>query len=292
MLVNNTIHLQKVNMEKEESEKEKVYISQDLLNKAKESSVGNSRGVIYGDQTLALDTQNIQTLKQEFKNDFFKYENVFIAKGEAKKYLEDIKEFVMDDLNVGKADKDNDGVLSISESIYAKDTYDEYSGELIKAVDYLPSSLINDLKKDTSVYMSINEIINENIKVDTDKSGDVSAEEVVSLFEKQESFSRPSTPAIDSLELGSLNQIDKKEVKDIGSKLDTALEELKRQLAEVEKRIQELTRKLLKASDEEKLILNNQLKGLSAQRSEIFGKIMQVIQEFSDALETGDFSSL
>lgn len=257
--INNTNTLL-ANNTKPNNKEETVYIDKKLIEEAKlHSEKENQVGVIYGNNTIALDMQNVQALKKKFKDDFSKYENILIAKDDAKKYLDDINHFVLVDLEVASADKNKDGIISVAESLHTKNQFNPYEGTIDKPSDVLHPELIKILEQDNSRFMSINEIINTNIRVDKNKDGEVTVKEVGKYLGVQEE--KEVAPPTGS----AMN-------------LEDRLEELMDKLKEIEQKIASLTSKMQSASEEEMMILNEQLIVLMGQQTAIMAQVQVLLK--------------
>jgi len=222
-----------------------VYISKKLIQDAKEVSVQNpqSKTVIYGENIIPIDSHIFKSLQSDFKNDFSQYQGIAIAEGNAKAYLEKIVDFVMEDLNIKNADKNKDGDISMSESLYTKNTLKD--GFIVKPIEFLDQDTIAEIKKDDRLFASINEIVDENIELDKDRDGKVTAKEIT-----------------DSSEGGE----------------DKVMKELYAKLALLSQKISALTSKLANADEKTSMLLNSQLQGYMKEQSSITSQIKKVIE--------------
>ncbi len=160
-------------------QKDKIYLSKDLLQKAHTANHEvNRTAVIYGDKVMAIDNSVLGGLESEYKQGFSQYQGILIARGEAQKYIQKISDFVLKDLNVANADKNHDGMISVAESLDTRRIVDEKSGKILKPSEVLPIGLTTQIKKDNSNFMSINDIINIQIKLDKNKDGKISIKEI------------------------------------------------------------------------------------------------------------------
>ena len=225
---------------------EPVYISKDLINQAQEISSQNpqSQTVIYGEKVISIDSGNFQDLKADFRGDFSQHNGIIIAQGDAQAYLEKIVDFVMNDLNVKNADKDRDGNISMSESLYTKNTI--IDGFIMKPIDFLDQESINKVKQDDTIAASIKEIIDENIEIDKDRDGKVTAKEV-------------------SSSCGVSGE-------------DRAMKELYEKLSVVTKNIGRLMKQLDGADETTSALLNNQLQSFMQEQSGIVSQIKKVLE--------------
>ena len=259
MLVNNQNLIQ--NMDKSSSSNEKITISKDTLDKALELNRENSNqvAVIFDNKVMAIDDTNFTDLKNQFKDDFVQYRGVLIAKNGAKEYLEKIESFVLKDLNVGSADKNSDGNLSVAESIYAKNIVDFEQSRISSLSEVAPSDELERLKGNNSHFISINEIININMQIDTNKNGKVSMEELKSDF----------------------NKFEKEDVSLSGGAGDSEsiLEKLYKKLKELQKQIAKITAKMESSSEEEAQMYQGQLVALNSQVAGINAQIMKILQK-------------
>ena len=160
-------------------QKDKIYLSKDLLQKAHTANHEvNRTAVIYGDKVVAIDNSVLGGLESEYKQGFSQYQGILIARGEAQKYIQKISDFVLKDLNVANADKNHDGMISVAESLDTRRIVDEKNGKILKPSEVLPIGLTTQIKKDNSNFMSINDIINIQLKLDKNKDGKVSIKEI------------------------------------------------------------------------------------------------------------------
>jgi hypothetical protein len=160
-------------------QKDKIYISQDLLSKAHvANNQPNKTAVIYDDKVVAIDNNILGGLRGEYKQDFQQYQGILIARGEAQKYIQKISDYVLKDLNVANADKNHDGMISVAESLDTRRIVDEKTGSILKPTEVLSISLVSEIKKDNSNFMSVNDIINLHMKLDKNKDGKVSIKEI------------------------------------------------------------------------------------------------------------------
>ena len=160
-------------------QKDTIYLSKDLLQKAHTANHEvNRTAVIYGDKVMAIDNSVLGGLESEYKQGFSQYQGILIARGEAQKYIQKISDFVLKDLNVANADKNHDGMISVAESLDTRRIVDEKNGKILKPTEVLPISSVIQIKKDNSNFMSINNIINIQIKLDKNKDGKVSIKEI------------------------------------------------------------------------------------------------------------------
>jgi len=157
------------------SSQEKIYISKETFNKAKEIANKGNIALIYGDKVVKLHKDTLNDLISNFKGDIKTYDGIYIATNKAKEYMKKITDFVMNDLDVASADANKDGVLTSQEKINAKSML--YDNKIVKPKDVLSTNeLINFIFQQKSE--TVDDIINENIKFDKDKDGRVSALEV------------------------------------------------------------------------------------------------------------------
>jgi DNA-binding transcriptional MerR regulator len=240
------------------TKKDKVYISQELWDKAKEfSHHPNKTAVIFGEQTMAIENDILDTLKMTFPNSFSKHDNILLAKNEAKEYLNKIANLVLNELNVANADVDKNGMISMAESLDTRNTINEFTGTISKPRDYLPVDLIRIVEQDNSNFMSINDILNLHIELDKNKDGDVTIKEIID-------DATPKNYASEPLEPGDQN----------------ILEELYEQQRELEKKISDLMSKMAGMKNEEDILLaQDQLNSLNTQLSAINAKIMSILDE-------------
>ncbi len=127
---------------------------------------------------MAIDNSVLGGLESEYKQGFSQYQGILIARGEAQKYIQKISDFVLKDLNVANADKNHDGMISVAESLDTRRIVDEKNGKILKPSEVLPIGLTTQIKKDNSNFMSINDIINIQIKLDKNKDGKISIKEI------------------------------------------------------------------------------------------------------------------
>ncbi len=160
-------------------QKDKIYLSKDLLKKAQmANNEPNKTAVIYGDKVVAIDNGILGGLESEYKRGFSQHKGILIAKGGAQKYIQKISDFVLKDLNVANADKNHDGMISVAESLDARRIVDKKNGTILKPIEVLPISSVIQIKKDNSNFMSINDIINIQLKLDKNKDGKISIKEI------------------------------------------------------------------------------------------------------------------
>lgn len=161
---------------------DKISLTQSIIDEAKNLTTDTQKAIIYDDKVLTLSMDTIQDLHQHFQGSIQKYEDIFIATDKAKSYLHSISNFVLDDLNVQKADKNKDGVLTMAEGLDAKSIL--LHDRIVKPKDILSPDDIAYFKKDNSVLNTVDEIIEENINFDSDKDGKVSVAEVEAHLKK------------------------------------------------------------------------------------------------------------
>ena len=196
----------------------------------------NTTAVIYGDQVTAIDNDILKGLLSDFQGDFSKYQNIVIADNQAKDYLEKITEFVLEDLNVANADKNKDGFISIAESLDTKNTITE-DDKIVKARDALPKDVIKEIEKDDSIFMSINDIINVHIQLDTDKDAKVSVEEIYDKYSDLKSQKNGETS--DSGGNGSVVAMLYKQLEKIDEMLNTVVAKQKSASSDVSLKVYE-----------------------------------------------------
>ena len=157
------------------SSREKIYISKETFNKAKEIASKGDIALIYGSNVVKLHKDTLNDLISNFKGDIKTFDGIYIATNKAKEYMEKITDFVMNDLDVASADANKDGVLTPQEKINAKSML--YDNKIVKPKDVLSTNeLINFISHQKSE--TIDDIIDENIRFDKNKDGKVSALEV------------------------------------------------------------------------------------------------------------------
>lgn len=224
---------------------EPIYIPQKFLKLAEEISTQNPQAqtVIYGENVIPIDSLVFKVLKDDFKNDFSQYKGIMIAHGSAKSYLEKIVDFVKDDLNIEKSDKNHDGNISVSESLHTKHVIKD--GFIVKPVEFLDKETIDKMKKDKSLFASINEIIDENIALDKDRDGKVTVKEIES---------------------------------DGANGEDKVMKDLYAKLALIAQKVAALSQKLATADEKTSMFLNSQLQGYMKEQSSITAQIKQVLQ--------------
>ncbi len=240
------------------SNKDTIYISKDLFEEAKKSShYFNKTAVIFNNQVMAIENEILKTLKDEFKQDFKKYENILIAKNKAEEYLKKISNYVLAGLNVANADKNQDGMITIAESLDTRNIVDEHSSLILKPRDVLPLGLINIIEKDNSNFMSVNDILNLHISLDKNKDGVVTIQEIT----EDENIRN--------------NQIE--ESSNGGGK--DILDELYERQRKLQKQITQLTLKMSNADEEQSQMLQDKLAGLNSQLSAVTAQIMAILKE-------------
>ena len=164
------------------SSREKIYISKETFNKAKEIASKGDIALIYGSNVVKLHKDTLNDLISNFKGDIKTFDGIYIATNKAKEYMEKITDFVMNDLDVASADANKDGVLTSQEKINAKSML--YDNKIVKPKDVLSTNeLINFISHQKSE--TIDEIIDENIRFDKNKDGKVSVSEVKKGFKTQ-----------------------------------------------------------------------------------------------------------
>jgi len=285
IIENNLERLQNItNNQNTNKSKETIYVKKELFEQAqKHSSNYNSYGIVYGDKVLSISEKNLNDLKNIFKKDMLQYENIYVAKGNAKNYLDQISNLVLEDLNVKNADKNKDGIISYAESLDVRNILDFERNSILKPRDVLKEEDIKKIEQNNSTFMSINDIIDLHIQIDKNKDGDVSFKELgLYAYQKNEKNLPPlnNSGDMDPLSVGEgggnplegVNSISDEE------KMEK-LKELFKKLNELQKKLNDLTSKLQSASDREKMLLNDQINQLNAQISVVFTQIFQIYKQ-------------
>jgi len=285
IIENNLERLQNItNNQNTNKSKETIYVKKELFEQAqKHSNNYNSYGVIYGDRVLSISEKNLNDLKNIFEKDMLQYENIYVAKGNAKNYLDQISNLVLEDLNVKNADKNKDGIISHAESLDVKNVLDFERNSILKPRDVLKEEDIKKIEQDNSTFMSINDIIDLHIQIDKNKDGDVSFEEIgLHIYQKNEKNLPPLNNAADMDPLlvkeGGGNPLEGVNSISDEEKMEK-LKELFKKLNELQKKLNDLTSKLQSASDREKMLLNDQINQLNAQITVIFTQIFQIYKQ-------------
>ena len=94
-----------------------------------------------------------------------------IAKDNAKSYLIKLSDYINNDLNVAKADKNKDGLITMVESLDIKNIVN--ADTFLKPRDVLSEKELKELEKDTRVVMTTNDIFNIHIELDKNKDGKI-----------------------------------------------------------------------------------------------------------------------
>lgn len=285
IIENNLERLQNItNNQNTNKAKETIYVKKELFEQAqRHSSNYNSYGVVYGDKVLSISEKNLNDLKNIFKKDMLQYENIYVAKGDAKNYLDQISNLVLKDLNVKNADKDNNGIISYAESLDVKNILDFQSNSILKPRDVLNEEDIKKIEQNNSTFMSINDIINLNIKIDKNKDGEVSFKEIgLHIYQKNEKnlSSLNDSGGIDPFlaAKGGGNPLEGTTSITDEEKMEK-LKELFKKLNEIQKKLNDLTSKLQSASDREKMLLNDQINQLNAQMAVVLTQIFQIYKQ-------------
>ena len=285
IIENNLERLQNIkNNQNTNKAKKNIYVKKELFEQAqRHSSNYNSYGVVYGDKVLSISEKNLNDLKNIFKKDMLQYENIYVAKGDAKNYLDQISNLVLKDLNVKNADKDNNGIISYAESLDVKNILDFQSNSILKPRDVLNEEDIKKIEQNNSTFMSINDIINLNIKIDKNKDGEVSFKEIgLHIYQKNEKnlSSLNDSGGIDPFlaAKGGGNPLEGTTSITDEEKMEK-LKELFKKLNEIQKKLNDLTIKLQSASDREKMLLNDQINQLNAQMAVVLTQIFQIYKQ-------------
>jgi len=227
-------------------QKDKIYLSKDLLKKAQmANNEPNRTAVIYGNKVVAIDNGILGGLESEYKQGFSQYKGILIARGAAQKYIQKISDFVLKDLNVANADKNHDGMISVAESLDTRRIVDEKNGTILKPIEVLPVSSVIEIKKDNSNFMSINDIINIQIKLDKNKDGKISIKEIK----------------------------DGQPTKGVGQSI---IDGLYKQLAKLEKEAAKIIKKLTHADEKHAKILQRQLAIINVEILAVLDKLRKM----------------
>ncbi len=162
---------------------DKIILKKELFEEAKKLTNNKNKALIFDNSIVVLDMYVIQELHQTFKGDIKKYDNIFIATNRAKNYINKIIDFVLNDLNVAKADGNHDGFLTVAESLDAK--------RVVKDGEVLSLQEIKELEKNNEIFISVNEIINLHIKLDKNKDGKVKINEIEKDLKSKENVQKP-----------------------------------------------------------------------------------------------------
>jgi uncharacterized protein YfcZ (UPF0381/DUF406 family) len=267
-------------------ENDKIYLSQKLLDEAKEiSSSSEYYGLVYNDKTVAINQSNIDTLTKLFGSDVVSYEDIYIATNDAEEYMKEVEEYVLNNIDTASES------VSLSDSVNIEDVL---SPELYSMLDIQSTSY------EEESFISINDIINLHISFDTTDELSQSDEEsaidsyaensTIPIATNSSSSTTSSTSSTTSSTTSSSSSSTQASggaggasgVTQSSSDTEAELEELYERLAELEKQISELTTKLKKAEDEEIERINQQIATLNAQVASINAEIQSFLEKESE----------
>lgn len=230
------------------NQKSIISLSKDTLDNAKNLNIlPTQTAVIFGNEVIALDNKNLDSLKKEFKNDFVDYDGIVIAKDNAENYLKNILNYVNNDLNIANADKNRDGLITMGESLDIRNIIDVDNKSLLKPREILSEEEILEIEKDTTILITTADIFNIHIELDKNKDGKITLEEI--------------TESKSTTESNNTNKSDNKDI----------LEELYQKQRELFKQISQLSSVANPSDSQQSQIngLNAQLQGINAQISAI-----------------------
>jgi len=241
-------YTQNLNLNLNLNQKSTISLSKDTLDNAKNLNILPSQtAVIFGNEVIALDNKNLDSLKKEFKNDFVDYDGIVIAKDNAENYLNNILNYVNNDLNIANADKNRDDLITMGESLDIRNIVDVDNKSLLKPREILSEEEILEIEKDTAILITTADIFNIHIELDKNKDGKITLEEI--------------TESKSTTESNNTNKSDNKDI----------LEELYKKQRELFKQISQLSSVANPSDSQQSQIngLNAQLQGINAQISAI-----------------------
>jgi hypothetical protein len=234
------------------SNNEKIYISKEVYNKAKEITSQGKEALVYDNKVLALNKETISELSDSFRGDIKSWNGIYFATGKAKNYVQKISDFVLNDLGVKEADKNRDGIISPKEKIEAKSML--YNNQLVKPAYVLSTDeLLEFIKHQKSE--SIDEIIDENIQIDKNRDGKVTVDEIVEDMAQR---------------AGS------------GDRSEDILEKLQKELEKLQKELGRLNQELqLSVDDNRKEMLLKQIRFVSTKMNTVIAEIEEIMEQLS-----------
>jgi len=240
-------------------DKETVYMSKGLYDEAKNANNDpNKTAVIFNNKVTAIENETLQSLKNDFPNDFKKYEDILIATNDVEKYLNKNSNNI---LNGSDDDKDKHGTTEKEESSDTKKT----SNAISQPGNGLLSEFKGTIQKANSNIATANEILTLQISNDQTQYLDTSSDKT-----------QEADPSTVEAKSGGVSN-DKAEEPAEGDK--SRLEELYEKQKKIQKQVTELNLKISKVDESEAKTLENRLTSLNAELASIQEQIMAQIKE-------------
>ena len=233
---------------------ETIYMSKGLYEEAKNANDDpNKTAVIFNNKVVLVDNEKLESLKNEFPNDFKKYEDILIASKDAEKYLNKNSNNLLTPSN-----EDNNAITSKVKSLNTNNI-------ISKQRDELEAEFKGTRNKNNSNFNSANELLNLKISLNKDKNLDITNDKI-----QDSNTSKDKTQEADI----SNDKTDEASNKDKGN-----LEELYKRQSKLQKQVSQVTMQMSKADEEETENLQNKLSSLNAEIAVIQEQIMAQIKE-------------
>jgi hypothetical protein len=247
MTVNNDVSLYDIyETTRENSQQNKLYISQQLFDEAQDISTNSEYyGLIYDQQVVAINESNINTLSNLFGTNFVQYENIYIATNEAENYMQEVENYVLNNLSGS-----NSSSVSLNDSVSIESVL---SSELYSLLS------TGDNQSEQSSFISVNDIINSHIASSSaTNTADSSSQTSEESSEQSTSQTQSTTETSSS---------------------DSELQELYAQLAKLEQEMGALLSQRNSVDKNEQQNIEQQISSLNGQIATVNSQIQSLLNE-------------